>query len=584
MKRVFKVSAMLAVAVLTLSGCDCYKKMAKNQDDVQVVCTPEVLVLNNGTIEADVTVKFPVKYFNAKAVVKVTPVIVFEGGEVAGAAQYFQGTKVQDNYTVIDAKAGGEYTMHVSLPYDARMECSQLQLRAEVKCLSGKCKEFTLVNLNTGLVPSKEEAAILAAGGAEAEALAREFGYVIAEGVNTLQADLNYADAMQAMESGYKNVITEVTRANYMYAMNSSRLSSKAKDSEELTAFQQKAAEQKENDRIKQNLYVNGYASPDGPEKFNDKLSAARSESGKKAAEALLKEIGLPLDAASYGEDWEGFKELVAASNIEDKELILSVLNSYESSSERESQIKNMSQVFGALKKEILPQLRRAQLVNSSDITGKTDDEMAALVREAKFAELDEKEMLHIASTGKLSLEEEIVVLEAAAKTYGSATAYNNLAIAYAEAGEAEKAAAAFDAAVKAGGNSAELNNNLALVNLMNGNTEAAKAYTANASKETKALAAAAEGNYAAAQSELEGYNAAVAATMNADYTSAKQYIANDKSAEADYLRAVIAVKQGDFAAATAELKSAIAKDASYAERCKKDVNLRGYIGKEILL
>ena len=584
MKRVFKVSAMLAVAVLTLSGCDCYKKMAKNQDDVQVVCTPEVLVLNNGTIEADVTVKFPVKYFNAKAVVKVTPVIVFEGGEVAGAAQYFQGTKVQDNYTVIDAKAGGEYTMHVSLPYDARMECSQLQLRAEVKCLSGKCKEFTLVNLNTGLVPSKEEAAILAAGGAEAEALAREFGYVIAEGVNTLQADLNYADAMQAMESGYKNVITEVTRANYMYAMNSSRLSSKAKNSEELTAFQQKAAEQKENDRIKQNLYVNGYASPDGPEKFNDKLSAARSESGKKAAEALLKEIGLPLDAASYGEDWEGFKELVAASNIEDKELILSVLNSYESSSERESQIKNMSQVFGALKKEILPQLRRAQLVNSSDITGKTDDEMAALVREAKFAELDEKEMLHIASTGKLSLEEEIVVLEAAAKTYGSATAYNNLAIAYAEAGEAEKAAAAFDAAVKAGGNSAELNNNLALVNLMNGNTEAAKAYTANASKETKALAAAAEGNYAAAQSELEGYNAAVAATMNADYTSAKQYIANDKSAEADYLRAVIAVKQGDFAAATAELKSAIAKDASYAERCKKDVNLRGYIGKEILL
>ena len=122
------------------------------------------------------------------------------------------------------------------------------------------------------------------------------------------------------------------------------------------------------------------------------------------------------------------------------------------------------------------------------------------------------------------------------------------------------------------------------MVNLMKGDTEAAKAYTANASKETKALAAAAEGNYAAAQSALDGYNAAVAATMNADYTAAKQYIANDKSAKADYLRAVIAAKQGDFAAATAELKSAIAKDASYAEKCKKDVNLRNYIGKEIVL
>ena len=584
MKNLFKMSAVLAVVVLTLSGCNCFKKMAKHQDEVNLTCTPEVLVLNNGKVDADITVTFPEKYFNAKAVLKVTPVIVFEGGEVAGTTQYFQGSKVDDNYTVIEKKNGGEYTMHVTFPYDDRMACSELQLRAEIKCPKGDCKEFTLVNLNTGAIPTEEEAAILAADGAEALALKRAFGLTVAQGINTLQRDINYSTAMEAMESGYKNVITEVTKANYVYAINSSRLAKKAKTSEELTAFQQKAAEQKDNDRIKQNIYVNGYASPDGPEKFNDKLSAARSESGKKAAEALLEELGLTLDAASYGEDWDGFKELVAASNIEDKELILSVLNSYNSSSEREEQIKNMSQVFGALKKEILPQLRRAQLVNSSDISGKTDDEMAALVREGKFAELDEKEMLHIASTGKLSQAEKIAVLEAAAKEYKSVAAYNNLGVAYAEAGEGEKAAEAFANAVKAGGNAAAINTNLALVNLMNGETEAAKAYTANASSEVKALAAAAEGNYAQAQSQLEGYNAAVAATMNADYTAAKQFIANDTTAEADYLRAVIATKQGDMATATAELKSAIAKDASYAERCKKDVNLRKYIGTEIQL
>ena len=584
MKNLFKMSAVLAVVVLTLSGCNCFKKMAKHQDEVNLTCTPEVLVLNNGKVDADITVTFPEKYFNAKAVLKVTPVIVFEGGEVAGTTQYFQGSKVDDNYTVIEKKNGGEYTMHVTFPYDDRMACSELQLRAEIKCPKGDCKEFTLVNLNTGAIPTEEEAAILAADGAEALALKRAFGLTVAQGINTLQRDINYSTAMEAMESGYKNVITEVTKANYVYAINSSRLAKKAKTSEELTAFQQKAADQKDNDRIKQNIYVNGYASPDGPEKFNDKLSAARSESGKKAAEALLEELGLTLDAASYGEDWDGFKELVAASNIEDKELILSVLNSYNSSSEREEQIKNMSQVFGALKKEILPQLRRAQLVNSSDISGKTDDEMVALVREGKFAELDEKEMLHIASTGKLSQAEKIAVLEAAAKEYKSVAAYNNLGVAYAEAGEGEKAAEAFANAVKAGGNAAAINTNLALVNLMNGETEAAKAYTANASSEVKALAAAAEGNYAQAQSQLEGYNAAVAATMNADYTAAKQFIANDTTAEADYLRAVIATKQGDMATATAELKSAIAKDASYAERCKKDVNLRKYIGNEIQL
>lgn len=584
MKNLFKVSAVLAVAVLTLSGCNCFKKMAKNQDDVKLTCTPEVLVLNNGKVEADVNVTFPVKYFNAKAVLKVTPVMVFEGGEVAGTTQYFQGSKVDDNYTVIDQKNGGNYTMHVSFPYDERMECSELQLRAEIKCPKGKCKEFTLVNLNDGAIPTKEQAAALVAGGAEADAIKRAFGLTIAQGVNVMQNDIQYSDAMETMASGYKNVITEVTKANYMYQINSSRLNKKAISSEELTSFQQKAAEQNGNDRIKQNIYVNGYASPDGPEKFNDKLSAARSESGKKAAEELLKELGLSLDAASYGEDWEGFKELVAASSIEDKALILSVLESYTSSSEREEQIKNMSNVFTALKKEILPELRRAQLVNSSDITGKTDDEMAALVRAGKFAELDEKEMLHIASTGKLSQNEKIATLEAAANEYKSVAAYNNLGVAYAEAGEGAKAADAFAKAVNAGGKASEINNNLALVNIMNGDTEAAKAYTANASAETRALAAAAEGNYAQAQSQLEGYNAAVAATMNADYTAAKQYIANDKSADADYLRAVIATKQGDMATATAELKSAIAKDPSYAERCKKDVNLRKYIGNEIQL
>ena len=584
MKNLFKVSAVLAVAVLTLSGCNCFKKMAKNQDDVKLTCTPEVLVLNNGKVEADVNVTFPVKYFNAKAVLKVTPVMVFEGGEVAGTTQYFQGSKVDDNYTVIDKKSGGNYTMHVSFPYDERMECSELQLRAEIKCPKGKCKEFTLVNLNDGAIPTKEQAAALAAGGAEADAIKRAFGLTIAQGVNVMQNDIQYSDAMETMASGYKNVITEVTKANYMYQINSSRLNKKAISSEELTSFQQKAAEQNGNDRIKQNIYVNGYASPDGPEKFNDKLSAARSESGKKAAEELLKELGLSLDAASYGEDWEGFKELVAASSIEDKALILSVLESYTSSSEREEQIKNMSNVFTALKKEILPELRRAQLVNSSDITGKTDDEMAALVRAGQFAELDEKEMLHIASTGKLSQNEKIATLEAAANEYKSVAAYNNLGVAYAEAGEGAKAADAFAKAVNAGGKASEINNNLALVNIMNGDTEAAKAYTANASAETRALAAAAEGNYAQAQSQLEGYNAAVAATMNADYTAAKQYIANDKSADADYLRAVIATKQGDMATATAELKSAIAKDPSYAERCKKDVNLRKYIGNEIQL
>lgn len=575
MKNLFRVSLALAVVALTVSGCNCFKKMAKNRDDVKLTCTPEVLVLNNGRIDADITVTFPEKYFNKKAVVKVTPVMVFEGGEVAGTTQYLQGSKVDDNYTVIDKTNGGRYTQHVSFPYDDRMRQSELQLRAEIKCPGGKCKEFTLVNLNNGAVPTKEEAAVLAAGGAEADALKRAFGLTIAVGVNTMQKDIDYAEAMRLMDSGYKNVTTEVTKANYMYQINSSNLSKKAADTEEVRDFRTKAESQKYNDRIKQNLYVNGYASPDGPEKFNDKLSAARSQSGKKAAEKLLADIDLSLDAAFYGEDWEGFKELVEASDIEDKQMILQVLNMYSSSSERESQIKNMSQVFESLKKDILPQLRRAQLVNSSDITGKTDDEMVALVRAGKLGDLNEKELLHIAECDKLDAKEQVAVLEYAAKTYKTPTAYNNLGVAYAKAGDAQKAVDSFDKAVKAGGNSAEINNNIALANLMASNVDKAKQYAAGSSAQTKALIEAAQGNYSAAQAQLSGYNAAVASAMNNDYTAAKQHIAADKSAKADYLRAIIAAKENDMATSAAQLKSAIAKEPAYAERAKTDVNLR---------
>ena len=128
-----------------------------------------------------------------------------------------------------------------------------------------------------------------------------------------------------------------------------------------------------QNDRATQNIAVKGYASPDGPVKFNDKLSKARSESGKKVVAKLLKDSGLDIDAAAYGEDWDGFKELVEQSNIKDKDLILQVLSLYNSPAERETEIKNMSTVFNELKKDILPQLRRSVIVNTIDLEGKTD-------------------------------------------------------------------------------------------------------------------------------------------------------------------------------------------------------------------
>ena len=298
-------------------------------------------------------------------------------------------------------------------------------------------------------------------------------------------------------------------------------------------------------------------------------MSKKRSETGLKAVEKLLADAGLNIDAAAYGEDWEGFQAAVAASDIADKDLILQVLKMYSSSAEREKEIKNMSTVFKSLKTDVLPQLRRAQVVNSADVTGWSDEEMVAIVKSGKASTLNIEELLHVATVCDSVAE---VALVEATKS-GDARAWNNLAVYYAKSGNNAKAVECLNKVDNSLAN--VLNNNYALVYAAEGNVAKAEGYAANASAETKALIAAAKGDYAAAAQTLKsGYNAAIVNLQNGNLAAAKQCIASDMSAKADYLRAVIACKEGDVKGAKAQLNSAVSKDASLKAKAAQDVNL----------
>lgn len=571
MKNFMKLSVVLVAGALAFSSCNCFKKMAKNRDEVNLTVNPEVLTLNNGFVAADINVTFPESYFNKKAVVKVTPVIVFEGGEVAGTPKFYQGSSVDENYTVV-ANNGGSFTQHVEFPYDPRMDQCALQLRAEIKCTSGGCKEFTPVNLNDGAIATKEQMEVLAGNDEAAKAaLAKEFGLTVAYGLNTLQKDIKYGDIMEPMANNYKRVTTVVDKTDLLYAINSSVVTKKNERKADLGDFKDNVDKNLQNDRATQNIAVKGYASPDGPEKFNDKLSKARSESGKKVVAKLLKNSGLEIDAAAYGEDWAGFKELVEKSDIKDKNLILQVLSLYNSPAQRESEIKNMTSVFNELKTDILPELRRSQIVNSTDIQGKTDAEIMAAYRNGD--DLTVEEYLYAAETLANGANEQVSILATAAKKYNDARVYNNLGVAQTKAGQKASALKSFEKAATLD-SSKELNKNLLLSNLANGNTAEAKKYAQSADAEAKAALAAAQGDYKTAANSLEGYNAAVASVMNNDLTAAKKAIAKDNSADADYLRAVIAVKEGDLNTADAQLKSAVSKNPALADKAAKDINL----------
>ena len=532
MKSLVK-SFMLASLAILLASCNCYNKMLKKVDRVSVSATPAVLTLKGSNVVTDVRVDFPAKYFNKKAVLKVTPVLVFEGGELVGTPKFIQGEKVKDNYTVIPYKTGGSYTQAVSFPYDER-------------------KEFTPF----AAIP-------------------------VAEGVSTIQALADNAAYLSIMPDNFKRVTTISQNAEIMYLINKSNVRPGELTKDQVKMFEAFVKEYSDKDRATLgNVYAKGYASPDGPVKFNDELSKARSESGQKAISKTLESVNPKYDIAAYGEDWEGFKELVSASDIKDKDLILQVLAMYDNPVKRDEEIKNMTSVFDVLAKEILPQLRRTKLIADVDIEGRTDAE----IKEAAASNIDvlsEEEMLY-AATLTDDAAAQLKAYQAAATKYNSVRGYNNAGVVYARAGKVSQAKALFE---KAAGMSkdAAITNNLGVVALMSGDAAAAQKYFAALntadSKANMGLVNLAEGNYAEAAKALSGYNLAVAEVLNGNLSKAKSLLSNEKSAEADYLKAVIAMREGNSSSAVANLKSAIAKDPAMKAQATKDVEFSKLFG-----
>jgi Flp pilus assembly protein TadD len=546
MKKIVKYGVLLTAAALTLSSCNCFKKMAKNQDLISVSTNPEQLTLVGGEIVTDVTVVFPAKYFNPKAIVRVTPMLVFAGGAIEGAPKYFQGEKVNDNYTVISKTSGGTFTQRIAFPWDPRARQCTLELKVEGKCKNG---DYVLGGVVT-----------------------------VAEGVNTLQQDLAYADAMTLLADDFKRVTHETGSVNIMYQVNSSNVRAGELSKEQAKLFEEFIRENENRDRVTLgNIQARGYASPEGPEGFNDQLSQKRSQSGRTAIERQLRGVNVNYDVASYGEDWEGFKELVEASNMRDKAMIIQVLNMYSSAAQRDVEIRNMSAVFEELKQNILPELRRTQMLATTDIQGKTDAELVAAANN-NIASLNVEETLFAATLFSADADK-ARIYRSAADRFNDARAWNNLAIALASQGDWAGAENALARATQASSDPAMVNN-LALVAMAQGKMAEAARYLPTASSQAKALSEVTKGNYAAASRGLEGYNKAVADVLGGNLSAAKNALVGDTGAAADYLRGVIAAKEGDVAAAATAVRAAIAKEPALRAKAQADVNLKSIAGQ----
>jgi len=543
----------MAMIVALFSSCN--KKMGPLSADYFTV-TPQVLEAVGGKVPATINGKFPEKYFNKKAVVEVTPVLKWNGGEAKGQPATFQGEKVEGNDQSISYKMGGSYTMKTSFDYVPEMAKSELYL--EFKATIGK-KVVTIpaVKVADGVISTSEL-------------------------VNNTLGNANPALG----EDAFQRIIKEKHDANIMFLIQQANIrSSELKTAKE---FNKEVANVNEaaNKKIS-NIEVSSYASPDGGVSLNTTLAENRESNTTKMLNKDLKKakIDAPVDAKYTAQDWEGFQELVSKSNIQDKELILRVLSMYQDPAQREQEIKNISSVYKTLADEILPQLRRSRLTLNYEIIGKSDEEISKLAS-SNPSELNVEELLYAATLTNDPAKQEAIYAQATKQFPNDYRAYNNLGKLAYQAGNYDKAESYFKKAASVNA-TPEVNMNLGLIALMKGDKAAAEASFGKAAG-TKELGES-MGNLYIAQGQYERAvnsfgdsktnSAALAQILAKDYNKAKNTLANVERPDAytDYLMAVLGARTNNSSMVTSSLKSAVAKDSSLAKKAATDLEFAKY-------
>ena len=538
--RIFTAS-VLGFAAL---ACSSPEKMAEMAENVIVKCDPAVLEVVGGEINASVTVTYPEDYFHPQAILEVTPVIVYEGGEAKMEPFYFQGEKVQDNYQVVPC-AGSTVTMSVKFAYAQGMEKSYLELRGVVK---HKNKSIDL--------PNKK-----AADGANCT-----YMLVCKKGKVDLKAD------------NYQEIIKETAEGQILYQINSSNVRNSQLKSQSIKDFQAALKEIKANER--KNIVstdVVAYASPDGKEDKNATLSENRSKTAKKAFNKVTKKnpIEGEINVKSIGEDWEGFQELVSASDLEDKNLIIRVLSMYSDPAVREKEIRNMSAVYTSLAKDVLPELRRARFIANVEFTNYSNEELLQMI-EDNIDVLDETALLRAATLVKEN-DKKIALYKKAVEKFNSANGQYNLAVTYINMEKLADAKKALENCAK----DADWNNAMGVIALRENNLNAAAEYFAasgNAtSKENAAIINILDGDYKAAAEKLAGVksaNAVLVQLLLGNNAPAAEFTC--KCPLAAYLRAVAAARQGNVEGVKKNLEDA-KKCEKLAARAEKDIEFAQY-------
>ena len=550
-KNLFVLSA---ASVLLMSSCS--KLGALSADNFTVI--PNPLETQAGEVPATINGTFPEKYMKKKAVVTVIPELRYADGQVAkGQSATFQGEKVQGNDQTISYKVGGNYTMKTSFNYVPDMQKSEMYLTFDARIGNKQCN-VPAVKVANGVIATSE---------LYKKTLASEDGVIAPD--------------------AYQRINAQKQEANIKFLINQANIRKSELKNNSVTEFVEmlkKINADRKGYNLK-NVEVQAYASPDGGVSFNDKLANNRQNQSEKYLKNTFKQnkVSTDIDAHYTAQDWEGFQQLVAASNIQDKDVILRVLSMYKDPQEREQQIRNMSAGFRELADGILPELRRSRLIINYETIGRSDEEInQQLNDDAK--QLSNDELLYAATLDKTPAQQEAIYKTTTEVYPNDYRAYNNLAALALAKGDTSAAQKYADKAASLGSDTPEAQANKGLLSLINGKVQdAERAISKSASSENvKAALGAlniAKGNYAQAEKDFGDTNsntAALAQLLNKNYAAADKTLSNVKNANAmtDYLHAIVAARTGNKTAAASYLSDALKKDSSLKQYADNDLEL----------
>lgn len=555
MKRILYSSLAIGGLVL-LSGCN--GKMGQFKSEY-FNTNPNPLEVVGQTVPATVTGNIPAKFFKKNASVTITPVLVYGGQQTAATPVTYQGEKVRGNNPVVNFNNGGTVTIPVNYLYNPDMQKSELFLTFNVQ--QGN-KQYVLpqVKVANGIIAT---AALADAG------------------------TVNPATAADK----FQRVINDKYTADIRFLINQANIRKGELDSQGVVDLNEtlRSAAAAPNQEIEE-INISSYASPEGAYDFNQRLAENREKNTTAYLEGQLKKDKITefgeLTKQFTAEDWDGFQQLVAASNIQDKDLILSVLSNVKDPEVREKEIRNLAAVFETLADQILPQLRRSHITASINTIGKSDEELARLAQnDPKSLTVDE---LLYAATLTDDNNRKAQIYEQATRIYpNDFRGFNNLGKAQFINKDYASAIANLNKAARLAPNSSEVAMNQGLVQLVNKDFNGANRSFSNAAGleglgDALGVYYLTQGDNAAAVKAFgssKSNNAALAQILTKNYAAAKNTLGAIANPDATtyYLTAILGARTNNASMVTTNLDKAIKLDNALANMALNDLEFTNF-------